>query len=60
MKVVRNKNEVFEMTASGIAEAAVETFMAREQQRFLAQNPQSVALPSEPGAPCSTAYRCTG
>lgn len=32
------------MTASGIAEAAVETFMAREQQRFLAQNPQSVAL----------------
>lgn len=44
MKVVRNKNEVFEMTASGIAEAAVETFMAREQQRFLAQNPQSVAL----------------
>lgn len=48
------------MTASGIAEAAVETFMAREQQRFLAQNPQSVALAEQAGAPCSTAYRCTG
>ena len=48
------------MTASGIAEAAVETFMAREQQRFLAQNPQSVALAERAGVRCSTACRCTG
>ncbi len=32
------------MTASGIAQQAVEPFMARERQRFLAQNPKSVAL----------------
>ncbi|CAD5107133.1 aspartate aminotransferase family protein [Zestomonas carbonaria] len=32
------------MTASGIAEHAVETFAARERQRFLEQNPKSVAL----------------
>ncbi|TWC39527.1 glutamate-1-semialdehyde 2,1-aminomutase [Pseudomonas sp. SJZ079] len=32
------------MTASGISETAVEAFVARERQRFLEQNPQSVAL----------------
>ncbi|TRX73899.1 aspartate aminotransferase family protein [Pseudomonas mangiferae] len=32
------------MTASGIADSAVETFAARERQRFLAANPASVAL----------------
>src|SRR3990167_9913926 len=32
------------MTASGIAESAISTFTARERQRFIEQNPQSVAL----------------
>lgn len=32
------------MTASGISENAVEAFVARERQRFLEQNPKSVAL----------------
>ena len=32
------------MTASGIAEHAVETFAARERARFLANNPRSLAL----------------
>ena len=32
------------MTASGISQAAVETFAARERARFLERNPKSVAL----------------
>ncbi|WP_332822164.1 aspartate aminotransferase family protein [Pseudomonas sp.] len=32
------------MTASGIAESAISTFTARERQRFIEQNPQSMAL----------------
>jgi glutamate-1-semialdehyde 2,1-aminomutase len=32
------------MTASGIAPAAVDTFVERERQRFLERNPKSVAL----------------
>lgn len=32
------------MTASGIAQQAVDVFTARERQRFLEQNPKSVAL----------------
>ena len=32
------------MTSSGISSAAVATFTARERQRFVAQNPKSVAL----------------
>ena len=37
-------NEVFKMNSSGIAEHAVEALSARERQRFLERNPQSVAL----------------
>lgn len=32
------------MTASGIADSAISTFTARERQRFIEQNPRSVAL----------------
>lgn len=32
------------MTASGIAESAVETFAAAERARFIAHNPKSLAL----------------
>jgi glutamate-1-semialdehyde 2,1-aminomutase len=35
---------VFNMTASGIAESAVQTVTARERQRFAANNPKSLAL----------------
>ena len=44
MRMCTNPNEVFNMTASGISQSAVETFTARERARFLEQNPKAVAL----------------